>query len=219
MTSLHTLRSRFVDAPDSLGARYRARRWARLIQTFPHLDQMSVIDLGGTLDSWLRAPTRPASLHLVNLETQPDQLPDWARADHADACDLPEHIRAGSYDLVISNSVIEHLGGHQRRLQFADNVHELADQHWIQTPYRYFPIEPHWVCPGFQFLPLAARATLAHHWPLSHTKPTTRNDAIHAALDIELLTRTEMKIYFPHSTIAVERAAGLTKSLIAIKNK
>ena len=34
------------------------------------------------------------------------------------------------------------------------------------------------VCPGFQFLPLAARATVAQHWPLVHTKPADREKAL-----------------------------------------
>lgn len=217
MTSLHALRNRFVDAPDSFGARYRARRWTWLTQTFPQLDSMAVIDLGGTVESWLRAPVRPASVHIVNLEDPPGDLPDWVRADHADACELPESILSGAYDMVMSNSVIEHVGGHVRRQMFADAVHRLADRHWVQTPYRYFPIEPHWVCPGFQFLPLAARATVAQHWPLVHTKPEDRQKALRDAMSVELASRTEMRMYFPDSEIRSEKVAGLTKSLIAVK--
>ena len=42
----------------------------------------------------------------------------------------------GKFDLVFSNSVLEHLGGHGRRRQFADVVHESAPEWWVQTPYR-----------------------------------------------------------------------------------
>ena len=41
--------------------------------------------------------------------------------------------------------MLEHVGAHSQRQQLADNVHDLADRYWVQTPYRYFPIEPHWV--------------------------------------------------------------------------
>ncbi|MEU5878059.1 class I SAM-dependent methyltransferase [Spirillospora sp. NPDC047279] len=206
-----------MDAPDSFGARYRARRWNWLRKAFPELERMSVIDLGGTADVWLRAPVRPAAVHIVNLEKPPEGLPDWLRADHGDACELPPEILAGDYDLVISNSVLEHVGGHARRQRFADAVHALAERHWVQTPYRYFPVEPHWVCPGMQFLPLAARVTVARHWPLVHTPPPDRETALRSVLDIELLSRTEMRAYFPRSDILSERAAGLTKSMIAVK--
>ncbi|MFC5751798.1 hypothetical protein [Actinomadura rugatobispora] len=217
MSRLHALRHRFVDAPGSLGARYRARRWDRLLAAFPDLGEMSVIDLGGTAESWRRAPVRPARVHLVNLEKPPEDPPAWLRADHADACELPPEILAGGYDLVVSNSVVEHVGGHARRRMFADAVHRLADRHWVQTPYRYFPVEPHWVCPGMQFLPPPAKVTVARHWPLVHTPPADRAEALRAVLEVELLSRTEMRAYFPGSLILSERVAGLTKSLIAVR--
>ncbi|WP_242904289.1 class I SAM-dependent methyltransferase [Actinomadura terrae] len=217
MSRLHAFRNQFVDAPGSVGARFRARRWDWLRATFPGLEAMAVIDLGGTAEAWRRAPVRPASVHIVNLEKPPEDLPSWLRSDHADACELPAEILAGSYDLVISNSVVEHVGGHARRQMFADAVHRLADRHWIQTPYRYFPVEPHWVCPGMQFLPAAARATVARHWPLVHTPPADRAEALRSVLEVELLSRTEMRAYFPRSVILPERVAGLTKSLVAVK--
>jgi hypothetical protein len=208
-----------VDAPGSLGARYRARRWDWLLAAFPDIEEMSVIDLGGTAEAWRRAPVRPARVHTVNLEKPPEDPPPWLRADYGDACELPEEILGGDYDLVISNSVLEHVGGHARRRMFAEAVHRLAPLHWVQTPYRYFPIEPHWVCPGMQFLPTAAKVTVARHWPLVHTPPADREEALRAVLDVELVSRTELRAYFPTSRIINERVAGATKSLIAVKQR
>jgi hypothetical protein len=212
-----SIRNRFVDSPDSLGARRRARRWTWLVETFPNLDKISVIDLGGSVDSWLRAPVRPRHVHVVNLEDQPTDLPEWAEVDHADACALPERIATRRYDLAFSNSVIEHVGGHERRIRFADAVRTLADAYWVQTPYRYFPVEPHWVAPGMQFLPLAVRGRMAHSWPLVHSRAANRQDALSTAMWVELLDRTQMRFYFPDATLRAERLLGLTKSLIAIR--
>ena len=97
-----------------------------------------------------------------------------------DACSLPAELRGERFDLVYSNSVLEHVGGHDRRLAFAASVHELGDAHWIQTPYRYFPVEPHWLCPGLQLLPVRARAEVTLRWPLGATAPcanSTRRSA------------------------------------------
>ena len=134
-----------------------------------------------------------------------------------DACELPQAIRGQRYDLVFCNSVSEHVGGHERRLRLADAVHALAEAHWVQTPYRYFPVEPHWVAPGMQFLSLSVRASFAHRWPLGHTPPKDRADALQSVLWVELLDRTQMHHYFPDSTLLVERFLGLTKSLIAVR--
>ena len=178
---------------------------------------MSIVDLGGRLESWLRVPVRPASVHVINLEPPPREFPAWARVDQADACNLPASLISSSYDLVFSNSVIEHVGGHAQRIRFAAAVHDLADRHWIQTPYRYFPIEPHWLFPGFQFLPLSIRAELSQRWPLVHTPSSSREEGLRAAMAVELLSRAEMGFYFPDSALQLERIGGLIKSLIAVK--
>lgn len=217
MVGTRGVRERFVDSPTSLGAKARARRWEWFRQEFPDLGSMSVIDLGGRPESWLRAPVRPARVHVVNLEPPPEVTPDWITAEEGDACDLPAHVRKGEYDLVFSNSVIEHVGGHQQRARFAEAVRGLAPRHWVQTPYRYFPVEPHFLFPGFQFLPLAARAGIVRRWPLVHSRPDDRPTALRVALGVELLSRTELAYYFPHSAIRQERIGGLAKSLVAVK--
>ena len=211
------MRRRFVTAPNYAGERRRLRRWEWLAATFPDIGSMDVLDLGGTAFSWMRGPVRPASVHIVNLEEQDGDLPPWIRAAVGDACDVPAAAK-GHYDLVYSNSVIEHVGGHHQRQQFADTVHAMAAAHWVQAPYRYFPIEPHWLCPGFQFLPLPARAFLTRRWPLRPATPASWEAALRDALDVELPSWSEMRLYFPWSQILAERAFGLPKSLIAVRD-
>jgi hypothetical protein len=109
------------------------------------------------------------------------------------------------------------VGGHAQRLRFAAEVHRLAARHWIQTPYRYFPIEPHWLFPGFQFMPVSVRAEISRRWPLVHTRSASHQDGVQAAMGVELLSRTEMASYFPDSTLRFERAVGAIKALIAVK--
>ena len=138
----------------------------------------------------------------------------WATDVTGDACDLPGHVLARRFDLVYSNSVIEHVGGHERRQRFAESVHKMAPAHWVQTPYRYFPVEPHWVFPGLQFLPTPTRAAILRRWPLDRCG--SRSDPLEAALSVELLTMSEMRHYFPESQVVVETFAKLPKSLVAL---
>lgn len=217
MPSGRFLRNVFVDGPRSLGARSRRRRWNTFRAHFPDIESMSVVDLGGTVEYWLRAPVRPRAVHVLNLEDAPASVPDWITVDLGDAtaADLPS--RLGSYDLVYSNSVIEHVGGHERRKLFVANVTKLAPRHWIQTPYRYFPVEPHWVCPFMQYLPLGWRARLGKRWPLVHTKARDLRSAVEAQLSVELLDITAMRYYFADSQIVHDRLAGLVKSVVAVK--
>jgi hypothetical protein len=211
------LRHRLVDHDESWGGRLRARRWDWLLRTFPDLAQMSVLDLGGHPSTWTASDLHPKHVHVVNIEDLPTDVPDWVEVDRGDACALPEHIASRRYDLVFSNSVIEHVGGHERRVRFAESVHRLAPAHWVQTPYRYFPVEPHWVAPGMQFLPVRVRATLARRWPLAGIKAENLTVGLTSVLWTELIDRSQMSYYFPDSTIRSERIFGLTKSLIAVK--
>jgi hypothetical protein len=215
---IHPVRKLLADSPGSLGWRQRERRARWLAEVFPDLPQMSIIDLGGRVGPWKRVPVRPKHVHVVNLEPLPAEIPDWAEVDHGDACTLPDHISKRRYDLVFSNSVIEHVGGHERRQRFAEAVHLLAEAHWVQTPYRYFPIEPHWVAPGLQFLPVAMRAEYSRRWPLgSYNAAATHTEAVGQVLRVELLDRTQMRYYFPTSVLRAENFFGLPKSLVAYR--
>jgi hypothetical protein len=181
-------------------------------QTFPDVDQMRVLDLGGTVGYWVTAPVRPASVRCVNLNPR-DNSSDgsWIEYVVGDACDP----QVGTYDLVVSNSCIEHVGGHDRRLRFSETIHAAADRHWVQTPYRYFPIEPHWMFPGFQFFPASAQMKISRTWPLGHFS-STADSAWADVSSVELLSITDMHGYFSGSTIWYERWLGAVKSLVAI---
>ena len=214
------LRRRFVDSPKSLGARKRAERWALVQRLFPDLATMRVVDLGGTVEAWRRAPFRPAEVTVVNLFEPGESDESWLHPVTGDACDARAALReagAGTeFDLVFSNSLLEHVGGHAQRVALAAEVRALAPRHWVQTPYRYFPVEPHWLFPLLQFLPLAARARVAAVWPLAHSRPEDAATAMSEVQWTELVGVAEMRAYFPGSEIHREKVAGLTKSITAV---
>ena len=118
-----------------------------------------------------------------------------------DARALP--FEEGSFEIAYSNSLVEHLDPADRP-RFASEIRRVADRYWVQTPNRYFPVEPHVLLPGFQFLPESARRRL---WRLG--MPRTPYEPI------ELLSAGELNQLFPDALILRERFAGLTKSLIA----
>jgi len=201
---------------NSLSARLRERRWKSLLATFPDLPSMRVIDIGGTQSFWKRHEEHPAHVTLVNLLPQDASGPEWLESIVADACNLPPEL--GEFDLALSNSVIEHVGGHWRRKQFAEGIRRIAPRYWVQTPYRYFPIEPHFVFPFFQHLPRSLQARVAVAWPLGNYAGLRDYDAaVGHVQNIELLGRAEMSRYFPDADILTEQALGLTKALIAVK--
>ncbi|MFM8856601.1 MAG: class I SAM-dependent methyltransferase [Actinomycetota bacterium] len=182
---------------------------------------MSIVDLGGTVDYWVRSGIFPGRVVLVNPGHSLTGVdwPSWVAVVQADGCDYRG--RGERFDLAYSNSVIEHVGGFARRQQFADRIHELAPRHWVQTPDRYFPIEPHWGVPGMQFLPDRARLWIASRWswgPRGDFERSPERIAANeeACLMTDLVSATELRRLFPASEIWSERVAGISKSLVAI---
>lgn len=199
----------------SLSAAARSRRWRELAAAFPQIEEMRVLDLGGDARAWRAATVRPAHVTLLNVFPQDPEEP-WMTAVAADACAPPDTLP--EVDLVYSNSVIEHLGGHWRRQRFAEVVRAAAARCWVQTPYRYFPIEPHFLLPALQHMPRRVQVEAVRRWPLGGGRAVHgRDEALAAVMDVELLTVAELRGYFPDAEIRRERYAGLVKSLIAVR--
>ena len=215
------LRRVLVESPTSLGAKARWRRWETFRNAFPTIENLRLLDLGGTVETWHRAPVQPRNVTVLNLVEPGRSDDDWIVPVFGDACQAADALRKvgvdTQFDVVFSNSLIEHVGGHARRSELARQIDQLAPRHWVQTPYRYFPLEPHWLFPGMQFMPAAARVKVAMNWPLVHTRPENIDQARDDVLWTELVGVTEMRDYFPASTILHERLLGITKSLIAVR--
>lgn len=198
------------DNPDSLAGRARARRWVEFERRFPEIGRFRVLDLGGTPRFWRAAPVRPAHITILNLLPEPAEE-EWIDSRAGDATGPVK----GDFDLVFSNSLIEHLPG-DRRPAFAEAVRSAAPRHWIQTPNRHFPIEPHWLFPGAQYLGERPRGWLAEHWPASNFVGQSEETIASEVRNIRLLTPAQLEALFPESEIWRERLGPLTKSLVAV---
>jgi hypothetical protein len=186
-----------------------------LVERFPNFSQMNIVDLGGDTRLWRAAAVRPEHVTIVDIASWALGQPEsWMTVVQGDACDA--RTISGQFDMVFSNSVIEHVGGPRFRRGFAETVDRLSDHHWVQTPYRYFPLEPHLLFPGFQFLPPAAKVNISQRWPLSHMAGRQDVDHVKYVMDHDLLTITEIRSLFPGSDLLRERAGGLVKSLIVV---
>ncbi len=121
-----------------------------------------------------------------------------------------------SVDIVFSNSVIEHVGGFEKQKKMAEEIRRIGKKYWVQTPYKHFPIEMHFLFPLFQYFPRKFQEFIVQHWPLSFAKMYGL-DPIYELDHLRLVSISEMKEMFPDSIILKERFLGLTKSLIAYK--
>ncbi len=178
-----------------------------------------VLDVGGTPFNWELCPFRP-QVTLVNLLRALNPPPAGFRLVAASGCALP--FADQSFEVVFCNSVIEHLGDPADRGRLASEIRRVARRYWVQTPNRWFPIEPHLETPLVHWLPrpwqqrIVRRASV-WQWLERPTADRREYYIEHYLGDIRLLDKNELAGLFPDAVILKERFLGLTKSLIAVR--
>lgn len=209
-----SLFSRLADNedPDSLSARMRARRFRSFLDALRVTGVDRILDVGGTEETW-QGSGLESQITLLNLTHGPPVPP--FRYVQGDACRM-DAFRSGEFDVVFSNSVIEHVGDEERQRAFAGEVARVGGRYWVQTPWRHFPIEPHMLFPGFQYLPAPVQRMVGLRWKHSHFRRNGQ-DVLDELQRLRLLTIREMRALFPGARIQLETVLGWPKSVIAIR--
>ena len=130
-----------------------------------------------------------------------------------------KHIDNQAYDVVFSNSVIEHVGDWTDQQAFSHEVRRVGGRLWIQTPARICPIEPHYIAPFIHWFPKDLQRKLIPWCSLYGLIQRPTSDEITKVVDsIRLLTKSEVHSLFPDCEILVERILFIIpKSYIAIR--
>jgi hypothetical protein len=194
--------------------RKRMHRFEKILQIADHL---KVLDVGGTQFNWQFIKSH-CSVTIVNLEKpgEWDASKNNFTFEAGDGTKLPYHTK--SFDVVYSNSVIEHLGTLDHQRAFANECTRVGKCIWVQTPSKYFPIEPHLITPCIHWLPVRWQAKLMRNftvWGLI-TRPT-KEYIDNFLKERRLLSYGEMKTLFHSCRIMKERFFFITKSYIAIR--
>ena len=204
---------------NGISQHFRRRRMLRFTAELNISSETRVLDIGGTPDYWDMLPARP---HLVLLNT-PRAKGDLAGAASwvaGDGRQLP--FRDGAFDVVFSNSVIEHVGGAPSQRRFADEVARVGRAYWVQTPNRWFPVEQHLLTPFLHWLPKAWQRAIAPRfniWQMLTRPSADRREFYveHYLRDVRLLSCGDLRALFPGARVLRERFLGLTKSLVAMR--
>lgn len=216
------------DDPKSLGSRLRARRIIHLIRLIDAAHAASgrvrILDVGGRETYWKLLPRD--YLERKNVHVTVVNLPSDLRTSDdpmfthiaGDACDMRD-FSDNAFDLTHSNSVIEHVGSWENIKRFAHEARRLAPFLYMQTPYYWFPVEPHVVKPLYQWLPYPIRVSLTMKMRMrGGTKARDLDQAMDMVLsEPTLLDRRMVRHLFPDCTLLTERFFLLPKSVIAIR--
>ncbi len=207
-----------ADNSKSLNQKFRKKRFAffkSLLGKIHSNGPIEILDIGGTQSYWESMnfiEGYAVNITLLNLYLAPVKYKNFTSIV-GDACDL-SNFGDKHFDIVFSNSVIEHLFTHENQIKMANEIRRVGKCFYVQTPNYYFPIEPHWLFPFFQFLPYHAKVFLSKNFNLgNYKKSKTREAAIRRVNEVQLLTEKEMKTLFPEGMVYREKFLGLTKSV------
>ena len=203
---------------DSLSTQLRRKRFSLFESLASSLPRpLKILDVGGTQRFWelMDFVEEDVAITLVNLPgTKIDiRHPNFTHVT-ADARNL-DLFDDDEFDIVFSNSVIEHVGTFDDQGRMAREVRRVGRSYFVQTPNRYFPMEPHFYFPFFHFLPLPTRAFLVRHLNLGQRgRIRDRQAAVQKVSHIRLLTAAELRGLFPGGHLYREKFMGLTKSFV-----
>jgi hypothetical protein len=187
-----------------------------------------ILDVGGTADYWMKRSLPHANavladdprveITLLNIEFyEYDGSHPRIRQIEGDGRSL--QFADHEFDLVLSNSTMEHVGGPLEQSRMAREVQRVGRRCYVQVPCRWFPIEPHTGVPFFGVLPFKAKVWLIRHVDIGHAG---REDDVGAAerraRDAHLLTARQTVALFTSRPVEVhrERVLGLTKSVAIV---
>ena len=214
-TPAHTVEATYGN-PKSPAYNFRAKRFAEirpLIDTIiAAKGSCRIADIGGTEYYWNIFGTyvqdNPIEIDLINLNRVPVNGAQF-HSIAGNATDLSD-IGDNTYDLVHSNSVIEHVGNWDAMSRMAANVRHLAPVYYVQTPYFWFPLEPHFRTPFFHWLPEQVRYRMLMNSNLGFGgKRNTVDEAMRGLQSAVLLGKGQIAALFPDAELKSERVYGL----------
>jgi hypothetical protein len=200
---------------------FRRKRMQLFLKKFTLTPETTILDVGGFHNFWKESgiTAKVTILRLEGPEKLPPDCPPNFTSIQGNGCDLKEHADK-SFDIVFSNSVIEHVGDFEPQMRFAKETARVGKSYWVQTPAVEFPIEPHLLVPFYHFMPraLQERCFRFTTWGLLRPDRATLQE-YHDHARAYLLSRRKLKIMFPDAEIMTERVLGWPKSYTVVRQE
>ena len=205
---------------DSLALKLRLKRLKLFKELISEIEKpVKILDVGGTELFWKRmdlADDDRLKITLLNPLREETTNTDLESVQ-GDGRDM-KMCEDNTFDLVFSNSVIEHAGTLQDQQEMATEIQRVGVGYFVQTPHYCIPVEPHFFFPLFQFLPTSIRTILLQHFNLGYLKKTPdKDEAREIVRSIRLLKEKELKEFFPGAVIEIEKIYGFPVSFIVYK--
>jgi hypothetical protein len=210
--------------PAGTDNRFRERRFELVSKMIAEVMSKSgscrILDVGGSADYWSRYGKKldwsRVSVCSVNRTVTRTEMAGF-QAIRGDARRLDQFAN-NSFDIVHSNSVIEHVGKWDDMVAMAAEVRRLAPRYFVQTPYFWFPIEPHARFMFFHWFPESwrYRIIMRRRCGFWQQQPDIGR-AVNQIQSASMIDKRQMKFLFPDADITFEWFMGLPKSMIAMR--
>jgi hypothetical protein len=196
---------------------FREKRTRLFLESFSPTAATRILDIGGNVYDWRDVPieSRVTVLNVAPTDSS-REYPERFDYVQGDGRELP--FADQSYDIVYANSVIEHQENQVDQERFAREAMRVGRGVFIQTPNRWFPVEPHFVTVFLHYLPKHAQRLFLPRLSFRGLFRSGDDANLRMLFDeLRLLSLREMSGLFPGCTIHRERLLGMTKSMIAIR--
>lgn len=194
---------------------FRKKRMVNFLKLMSPLQKDKILDVGGTAYNW-KLINYKERVTLLNLTNSHINLPSNLSYVVGDGTALKYD--DNEFDIVFSNSVIEHVGSLNKQKNFANEVCRVGRKIWIQTPAKEFFLEPHLITPFIHWLPKGLQKKLLRNFTLWGLITRPNQKYIDDFVDqTRLLSFKEVVCLFPNCTILKEKFLFMTKSYVIIK--
>lgn len=214
--------------PKSVSYGFRKRRFALIDglvrDILAERGRARILDIGGTTRYWeMLDPALRPHVHLTVLNDRSEL--DLHRAQGldmaveevtGDGCAMPQYADQ-AFDLAHSNSVIEHVGSYSNMIRFAAETRRVGRAYYVQTPYLWFPVEPHFRVPFVHWLPDALRIRLHSSMTLGYARRCDYPEAMRRADVYRMVDKRLMRALFPDGELVRERYMLMTKSITSLR--
>lgn len=206
---------------DSFAIKFRKQRYSFFLSWLENIDSpVTILDVGGTENYWkMMGVDEEFNTHISIVNTISTSMVN-EKISHiiGNGCNLC--LSNNSFDIVFSNSVIEHVGDLTSQNEMAQEVIRVGKNIFIQTPNKNSFLEPHFLFPFFQFLPKNWQIWLVKNFKMGlFKKQNTPDEARKLVESIRLLTKMEFLQLFQGAKCFTEKVFGMSKSYIAYTEK
>lgn len=196
---------------------FRQKRTQFFLDTMQPDASTRILDVGGYCVNWTQVPiTSPITF--LNTEYPDGWQVNEGRfaSESGDGRSLP--FADKSFDIAYSNSVIEHVGSLEDQRRFAAEINRVGKRLFLQTPNRWFFLEPHFLAIFVHYLPWPLAKRLIRVLSLRGMMRKGDNKDLKAlAEELRFVSLRELKEFFPGCEIHREKWWGMTKSFIVLR--